>query len=368
MKNAHQRLKGSATWIVTFFLMIALAAPAAAAKPTKVTASHTAKQKPPIQLGTSGGWRYDLANGYCCGGTLGSLVTVGDTQYILSNFHVFAGDVQVGGNNVFAEAGDPIVQPGLIDVGCNENNTQTVALLSSWADPLAPNNIDAAIAQVIPDMVHPEGAILEIGTISSSTLAPSLSLAVKKSGRTSRLTRSKIIGLNATILVNYETECAGSSRGTATFVNQIIIDNRGNKFLAAGDSGSLMVEDVTRNPRAIGLLFAGSSSIAVANPIDEVLNHFGATMVGVARAHGTEVPDSSFEEAKKVQSRHAARLEQIRGGVGHGIGLGRNGEVVIKVYVEKDTAEVRAALPESVDGMPVEIEETGRIVPLSRCQ
>jgi len=26
-------------------------------------ASHTAKQAPPIQLGTSGGWSYDLANG-----------------------------------------------------------------------------------------------------------------------------------------------------------------------------------------------------------------------------------------------------------------------------------------------------------------
>ena len=43
-------------------------------KPTKPTpVSHTAKQTPPIQLGTSGGWRYDLANGYCCGGTLGLL-------------------------------------------------------------------------------------------------------------------------------------------------------------------------------------------------------------------------------------------------------------------------------------------------------
>ena len=40
-------------------------------------AGNTAKQTPPISLGTSGGWRYDLANGYCCGGTLGSLVTKG---------------------------------------------------------------------------------------------------------------------------------------------------------------------------------------------------------------------------------------------------------------------------------------------------
>jgi hypothetical protein len=38
--------------------------------------SHTAKQTPPIQLGTSGGWQMDSANGYCCGGTLGSLISV----------------------------------------------------------------------------------------------------------------------------------------------------------------------------------------------------------------------------------------------------------------------------------------------------
>ena len=44
-------------------------------KTTTTAVSHTAKQTPPIQLGTSGGWRYDLANGYCCGGTLGSLIT-----------------------------------------------------------------------------------------------------------------------------------------------------------------------------------------------------------------------------------------------------------------------------------------------------
>jgi hypothetical protein len=35
---------------------------------------NTAKQTPPIWLSTSGGWAYDLANGYCCGGTLGALV------------------------------------------------------------------------------------------------------------------------------------------------------------------------------------------------------------------------------------------------------------------------------------------------------
>ena len=56
--------------------------------------------------------------------------------------------------------------------------------------------------------------------------------------------------------------------------------NNGSRFLAGGDSGSLMVEDVATNPRAVGLLFAGSSTTAIANPISQVLSFLGATMVG----------------------------------------------------------------------------------------
>src|SRR5512134_3911235 len=92
--------------------------------------SHTAKQTPPIQLGTSGGWRYDLANGYCCGGTLGSLIQKGGAQYVLSNYHVLASDIVNGGNGRVATTGDPVIQPGLIDVGCNANSAQNVATLS----------------------------------------------------------------------------------------------------------------------------------------------------------------------------------------------------------------------------------------------
>jgi hypothetical protein len=59
-----------------------------------------------------------------------------------------------------------------------------------------------------------------------------------------------------------------------------VVGNNGSKFLNSGDSGSLMVEDVATNPRAIGLLYAGSSTDAIANPIDEVLSFLGASMVG----------------------------------------------------------------------------------------
>ncbi|MEE4311978.1 MAG: hypothetical protein V2J62_08895 [candidate division KSB1 bacterium] len=247
------------------------------AKPVPV--DHQAMQTPPIQLGTSGGWRDDLANGYCCAGTLGSLVQIGGTKYILSNYHVLEADILSGGNNRIAQEGDPVVQPGLIDVGCVADNTQDVATLSGIKS-LPNSNVDAAVAAIIPGMVREDGSILEIGTISSQTVAAYIGQEVKKSGRTTALTRSSVTGLNGTINIAYDTECAGGQAFVKTFTGQIIIKNRASKFLAGGDSGSLMVEDVDTNPRAVGLLFAGSSQTAIANPIDEVLSFLGASMVG----------------------------------------------------------------------------------------
>lgn len=269
---APKAIEGIPTTVLLTDKIVAMAKPSTGV-------SHTAKQTPPIQLGTSGGWRYDLANGYCCAGTLGSLVQKGGTQYVMSNYHVLEADIVSGGNSRVAQAGDPVIQPGLIDVGCVAANAQDVATLSG-VKSLPSSNVDAAFAAVIPGMVRSDGAILEVGTLSASTVAAFVNQAVKKSGRTTGLTRSKVTGLNATISVAYENECAGGAAFTKTFTGQILVGNKASKFLAGGDSGSLMVEDLATNPRAVGLLFAGSSSVAVANPIGQVLSFFGATMVG----------------------------------------------------------------------------------------
>ena len=247
--------------------------------------SHTAKQTPPIQLGTSGGWRYDLANGYCCGGTLGSLIQVNTIQYIMSNYHVFEADIVLGGNNRVANDGDPVLQPGLIDVKCNAGSAQNVAALFKLSS-LPNNNVDVSVARVISGMVSPTGSILEIGTISASTVEAFIGQAVKKSGRTTGLTSSQVSGLNATISVQYDNECAGGAAFTKTFTGQIIIKNRVSRFLNSGDSGSLLVENVATNPRAVGLLYAGSTTLAVANPINEVLTFVGGKLGGTATMVG----------------------------------------------------------------------------------
>ncbi len=278
--NAPRELDGIPVKVVLTDKIVAMGKPSKPPKPPKPTkVDHKAKQDPPIQLGTSGGWRYDLANGYCCGGTLGALIQVGGTKRILSNYHVFEADIVSGGNNKVAETGDYIIQPGLIDVGCDAGAAQNVATLVVTSS-LPNNNVDCSSANIISGMVDPDGAILEIGVLSSSTVDAYVGQDVKKSGRTTGLSRSTIDGLNATVSVAYEDECAGGDAFTKTFTGQILVKNRASKFLAGGDSGSLMVEDVTTNPRAVGLLFAGSSSIAVANPIDDVLGFLNASMVG----------------------------------------------------------------------------------------
>lgn len=239
--------------------------------------SHTTKQTVPIALGTSGGWIYDSAHGYCCGGTLGALVQIGSYQYLLSNYHVLEADILPGGNNKTSRTGDAVIQPGLVDVLCNYKNAQSVGRLIKLSS-LPSYNVDVSIAQVNTGMVQNDGSILEIGPISKSTSTAAINNAVKKSGRTTGLTKSKIVGLNATVKVTYENECAGSIAFTKTFTGQIIVDNPANQFLNAGDSGSLLVEDVDTTPKPIGLLFAGSTTLAVANPITDVLSFISKKM------------------------------------------------------------------------------------------
>jgi len=246
---------------------------------------HTAVQSFPIQLGTSGGWRSDLANGYCCGGTLGSLVSVNGVQYILSNYHVFESDIVLGGNNTIATTGSPVIQPGLVDVNCTATSAQNVGTLQV-VHSLPNYNVDVGLAQATTGAVRTDGSILEIGTISQIPLSPALNQPVKKSGRTTGLTHSGISGLNATISVTYDNECAGGTAFTKTFTGQIVVTNTNSGFLNSGDSGSLLVEDVATNPRPIGLLYAGSSSSAIANPIGEVLNFIGAQLGGTATMVG----------------------------------------------------------------------------------
>src|SRR5262249_26099024 len=54
-------------------------------------AQNQTSQVAPVKMGTSGGNVNDTSTGFCCSGTLGSLVTFdGKTDFVLSNNHVLA--------------------------------------------------------------------------------------------------------------------------------------------------------------------------------------------------------------------------------------------------------------------------------------
>lgn len=62
----------------------------------------------------------------------------------------------------------------------------------------------------------------------------------------------------------------------------------------------------------------------------------------------------------RAQDRLNRRVMGIKGVTGTAQGL-RGGKPCIKVYLEKDDPRLRARLPRSVDGVPVDVEVTGKM-------
>ncbi|MBW8001588.1 MAG: carboxypeptidase-like regulatory domain-containing protein [Planctomycetes bacterium] len=243
---------------------------------------HQIHRARPVELGVSGGNINDRSLRYCCSGTLGSLVKdSAGIQYVLSNNHVLARSNQ-------ASTGDEISQPGQIDQSCGQNFV--VANLSDYVPikfkkrgSAPPNKVDAAIAAVIGGEVRTDGSVLDIGTLSNNTVAAFIGQSVQKSGRTTGHTFGSVLAVDVTVDIGYSRECGGAFNQVARFVNQIRIG--GSDFSDGGDSGSLIVESgnvdpVDGLPRAVGLLFAGSSSSTLANPIEPILSLLDVTMVG----------------------------------------------------------------------------------------
>ncbi len=271
---------------------------------------HRAFQPRPIYLGVSGSVDTDQMPGFCCGGTLGCLVqfTAGGILYrcILSNMHVLAQDTVLGLNNRVRAFGDWILQPGLIDTGCNlpiaPNGvpTNAVGQLLTWtpiveynpSNPVA-NVVDCAMGGAGAGLVRTDGAILDFGYTYQNPVTAYVGLLVRKSGRTTDVTYGTVTAIGVTILVGYTRECGGASYA-ALFTNQIQI--QGSAFTPVfsnfGDSGSLVLtQQATPTPGSIfqsswpvGLLFAGGNGFTFANPIANVLSSLGVTLVGTPAA------------------------------------------------------------------------------------
>jgi len=316
-------------------------------------------------LGVSGGNVNDATRSFCCSGTLGSLVTDGTTQYILSNNHVLARADQ-------AVVGEDVSQPGLIDSNCA---VATVVADFSGAAALG-SNVDAAVAQLRVGQMDPTGFIEDIGVPSSTVVGPSVALGVAKSGRTTGFTTGTISSINTSVSVQYQKSCNAGKKFTVSYTNQVVINS--STFSAGGDSGSLIVtNNASHNP--VALLFAGSSSTTIGNPIGEVLTKLGTAMgrtfsfVGGPLAPTTmestsggrqpfvpgleglmpQLPAQAADRVSAVLERHRASLMFTPGVMGAGVGMSDDigGEAAIVVYVNKDSA--KPFLPDNIEGIPV---------------
>jgi hypothetical protein len=218
----------------------------------------------PVRIGTSTGNEND-----CSAGTIAARVKDSQNVYALSNNHIYALENTAAPNS-------NILQPGLADTQCSFTSSNVIGTLASYV-PIefsgsASNTVDAAIAASDVSLLAKATPANGYGTPDSSIVSAFVGQNVQKYGESTRLTRGQVIGINATVLVEYDS-------GTARFVDQIIVGSKG-VFIKAGDSGSLLVTRRGANP--VGLLFAGDSRgrTAVANPIDLVLNAFGVAIDG----------------------------------------------------------------------------------------
>ena len=217
-------------------------------------------------------------------GSIGGRVVDGAGKvYVLSNNHVLA-------NSNGASIGDAALQPGPFDGGtAPADKIGTLAAFKPINFSGGANTIDAAIALSTADNVANATPADEGYGMPSSVIFGDangdgvfddknalLGLPVQKYGRTTKLTRGTITGINATVSVCYEVLFIFCVK-QATFVDQLIIEP--GAFSGGGDSGSLIVADDGTN-RPVGLLFAGSGTQTIANRIDLVLNNFGVRIDG----------------------------------------------------------------------------------------
>ncbi|MCH8243517.1 MAG: hypothetical protein IH897_13045, partial [Planctomycetes bacterium] len=248
--------------------------------------NHQAWSDRPFELGVSGSsieHIFDFPRIYCYAGTLGSLVTDGTDDYILSNNHVLAKENDPDNSSLDPD-GRNIIQAGLLDEGTcslslgDPNNivgylTAYVPLQFGKGKNPPENKVDAAIAVTNETvaMVASDGSIRDVGPLTGAPETANVGDQVHKSGRTTGHTFGEVAAINVTIKVKYMS-------GTALFVDQIEATGLcDTQFSDSGDSGSLIVTLRDGAPRApVGLLFAGGGASTFANPIDTVLSKMGA--------------------------------------------------------------------------------------------
>lgn len=194
-------------------------------------------------------------------GTLGAIVIdkTNNQHAALTNFHVACVDSTWS-------VGDRMVQPSRIDTGVVPGDE-----FGAIARATLSGHVDGGLIS-IDSGKSTSCSVVEIGDIRG-TKAATLGMAVRKRGRTTGLTYGSVDGLSLTVNVDY-----GDGIGVHTLTNQVSIaaDTTHNaKFSDHGDSGSVIVDG---SGYVVALLFAGSGSNTVGNPIADVLSELNIEM------------------------------------------------------------------------------------------
>jgi hypothetical protein len=213
--------------------------------------------------------------------------------HLLSNSHVFA-DLRKSA----VDESDLIMQPSPGEPGSNRPIGTLVNFSQLKFDDIqAPNRVDAAIARLW-ETHHHQPLIPLIGALKGHVEKRDVDIgeAVRKFGRTTGYTEGKIFSICLDIWIRYDR--TGQS---AFFQDQFLCEPASpqfTKFVAKGDSGSLLVD---AKQHAVGLIFAGTSEVpasppaaakfkppdppkkiegyGVANPISEVLDRMRIELV-----------------------------------------------------------------------------------------
>ena len=211
--------------------------------------------------------------------------------HLLSNSHVFA-DLQ----KAKVDDGDLIMQPSPGEPGSNRpiGTLVNFSALKFEGEVTEPNHIDAAIAKLWAP--HQHKALLPfIGAVKGYVAKKDIKIGepARKFGRTTGYTEGCIFSIYLDIWIRYDR-----TRQSAFFQNQLLIEPAspaGQKFVAKGDSGSLLVD---ANQHAIGLIFGGMSD---APPATQPLPNTNADQPQRISGYGVANPISDVLERLKIE-------------------------------------------------------------------
>jgi len=218
------------------------------------------------------------AGGYLVVGTLGCFARAGARVLLLSNNHVVAGE------NAGKKGEDRILQPGALalaaaDLAGTLDDFEPVVASPVGATPAGGkvkyNAMDAAVAALAKTAAWEQACLPQRKVSITGAATPKVGDAVLKVGRTTGLTRGRIVSVSDTVgPIAYDLPGAGSA--PCWFAGSFTVEGDGGAtFSDHGDSGSAVVK---QTGEVVGLLYAGNGTQTYACPIDAVLKRFGCTL------------------------------------------------------------------------------------------